>query len=409
MFRLALAILGLFALCSSGSADVFHFRDGRVVTGEVESVQEKKNEEGIPVTTWIVRLETQPKSYMKIRETELERYGHEKLSDQEIEYAKRAKAMPDDAASHVAMAGWCDAKGLSKQSQAHYRRALDLDPNHEVARAGAGYLTDVNGRWVKEEVIMRDQRGKVFDGRRWRYPESVVIEQREEAHKKAQGAVTKQVMNWHRDALLNSGPRQAQALESLQAVKDPLAITPLSDLVLERNRFATSKPAPPQLKLLYINVLAKFGPAAAGTLAEGAIQLPQTQLRHACLEALAKSGKEIAIPVFVGYLRSKNNELVNRAGEGLGNLQADNAILALIRAVTTSHTFESGNGNTNYSTGSMSFGSNKKSITKEINNPGVLAALSQLTGQGFEYSKPRWLAWYASVYAAPADDLRRDL
>ena len=64
--------------------------------------------------------------------------------------------------------------------------------------------------------------------------------------------------------------------------------------------------------------------------------------------------------------------------------------------------------------GGLTLGGSKKKVKVDKNNPAVLDALVQtaanvgLTNGGFDYNKDRWFAWYASRFAAPVADLRRD-
>jgi hypothetical protein len=56
----------------------------------------------------------------------------------------------------------------------------------------------------------------------------------------------------------------------------------------------------------------------------------------------------------------------------------------------------------------MTFGGKEQIQEYSEQNASVLGTLAQLTGQNYDYNQSQWLAWYASVYAPPAGDLRRD-
>ena len=390
-------------------ADVFHFKDGRVISGTVVKEQET-TKDGLPVKIWTVQIESNPKVYMLIHDKELDRNGREELNDAELEYLQRVKSVPDDAQAHYEFAGWCSGKFLRDLQQAHYRRAIDIEPNHNQARSGAEYRKDENGRWVKVAEEMQQRRGKIYYGGRWRFPESVLIEEAEETQKKQTGAVNKQVWAWHRDAVMSTGVRHSQALENLQQLNDPLAIGILTELLMDTRKPTLNVPTPRELKLLYIRLLSQFDNyVAVSALAQASILLADPQLRNAALDSLANKGREAAIPVFVSYLRNPNNDLVNIAGDALGRLRAEETILPLIEAVTTKHTIVQGDGSTTYGAdGGMSLAGNPRSKEIDVPNSSVRATLAQLTGQNFGFDKAQWLAWYASIHAAPAGDLRRD-
>ncbi len=384
-------------------ADIFRYRDGRVIAGKVVSETRQTSETGASDTAWAVEIE--PGVLVQIFESELELNGREPLSDARKQYAERVAGMEQSVESHLQMAGECSKYGLTDLARAHFQRVLDLDPDNKPARVAAGYDKDQNGRWVKQEVVMSGHRGKVQYKGRWRFPESVVIEQEREVAKQTIADATKDLVRWHRAAMSASGKRYDDAILGLQQINDPLAIGTVAEYLLD-----TRKPPPLNLKLLYVHLLAQFQNfEAARALATAAILDPYPQVRNACLDALSRFGREAAIPIFASYLQSDNNALINIAAEGLGQLRGETAVLPLIEAVVSTHTQEVGSDGMNASptSGSFSMGS-KKTQKILVNNQAVLGTLAQLTGQNFGFDKDRWMMWYASAYAFPANDLRRD-
>ncbi|MEM8734357.1 MAG: hypothetical protein AAGG44_09055, partial [Planctomycetota bacterium] len=169
-FEQCLLALG-FTCCllpTVGSADVFHFKDGRVIEGTVkpEHVRVVKVN-GVPTTEWIVQIARE--DFIIVRESDLTVRGHDSVSEGERKYLKYLQDTPPKTAKdHADLAGQCGLWGLKDLKLAHYERAVELDPNSGVARAAAGYMTDENGRWQKKEVVMGERRGKVLVGGRWR-------------------------------------------------------------------------------------------------------------------------------------------------------------------------------------------------------------------------------------------------
>jgi tetratricopeptide (TPR) repeat protein len=303
------------------------------------------------------------------------------------------------------MAGECSRYGLTDLAQAHFQRVLDLDPENKPARIAAGYDKDQNGRWVKQEVVMSERRGKVQHRGRWRFPESVAIEQERESAKQVVADATRDLVRWHRAAMNASGKRYEEAISGLQQINDPLTIGTLSEYLLD-----TRKPPALNLKMLYVRLLSQFESFdAARTLATAAVLDPYPQVRNACLDSLSRFGSEVAIPIFASYLQSDNNALINIAAEGIGQLNGKNAVLPLIDAVVSTHSQQVGSDGMNASptSGSFSMGG-KKTIKVPVNNQAVLGTLAQLTGQNFGFDKDRWMMWYATTKAAPVTDLRRD-
>lgn len=384
------------------SADTFRFKDGRVIAGTLKSKSEKTID-GKPQALWAIEIE--PGTFIQIDPGQLDPKSRQLDPDAVEAYLTALQNLPETADAHYEFAGWCVNNGLRDFEEAHYLRALDLDPNHGPANTAAGNYKNSDGRWVKKERVMGSERGKVRHGNAWRFPGAIAIEQAEEERRLKQAEATKDLLRWHVDAISNSGKRQALALENLAKVSDPLTVSMLTELLQGKRKPV----APPALRILYVNILARIQTAAAAqALARVSVNDAEPQVRNAAMDALTGDMRLAAIPVFVGYLKNKNNALVNRAAEALGQLRAEQAVLPLIEALVTKHTRTVGGGNTNYNASAMTFGAKEQVQEYAEQNPSVLGTLAQLTGQNYDYIQPQWLAWYASVYAPPADDLRRD-
>ncbi len=401
----ALVFLGPILLGGSRlSADVFRYKDGRTISGTVKSQTEKQINQR-PVTIWTVEIA--PQTYVQVLESELQRNGHDQPSESELEYRNKVGSLPQTAEAHCALAAWCTQQGMMDLAEAHYRRALDLDPDHEVARASTDFKKDDNGRWVRKEEIYGEQRGKVYYKGRWRFPESVAIEQAQEKAEQEIAPLKKDLSRWHTAASFGRSPKlRKEGLVNLEQVQDPKAIGILSGYLLE-----TRKRPPVNVRLTYVRVLGRFKHIGASqALSTAAITDPDEQVRQASMNALREFGGEQAVPKFISYLANDQNELVNRAAIALGYFDPPQAVLPLIEALVTKHLQIANSGpQMNASTqGAFSIGGGPKKTMVPMENSHVLGTLSQITGKNFEYNKPQWLAWYASVYAAPAADLRRD-
>lgn len=391
----------------SVAADVFRFKDGRVLFGQVvrkEPLQVDQRTDAL----WTLQIEQG--SYIQIYESELDRNGHEPLSTAETDYVSlMSQSPPQTAQEHCDLAGWCLGKGLRDLARAHFERALDLDPNHSAARAAAGHMKDSDGRWVKKEVVMGEKRGKVLYKGRWRFPEDVVIEQAQENIEEEIAPLKKELNTWHRQAAKGrSEQAKRDAIASIQQLQDPRQAVLLAGYLLDAR-----DPSPLNIRLLYVNVLSRF-PVAAQALTTASLTDPDSQVRNACLDALmgfGEVGRNTAVPTYLNYLGNADNVLVNRAAEGLAQFGNPlEAVLPLIYAVITEHEVTAGGGaGMNVNTqGGLSFGGGPKTEKRQFNNASVLATLSQITRQNFGYDKAQWLAWYAGIHAAAAIDLRRD-
>ncbi len=384
------------------SAETFRFKDGRVIAGTLKSKSEKIID-GKPQALWAIEIE--PGTFIQIDPAQLDPKTREPDPATVEAYLAAAQNLPETADAHYEFAGWCVNNGLRDFEEAHYLRALDLDPNHGPANTAAGNYKNDDGRWVKKERVMGSERGKVRFGNAWRFPGAIAIEQADEERRLKQAEATKDLLRWHVDAINSSGKRQALALENFAKVADPLTVGMLTELLQGKRKPV----APPPLRILYVNILARIQTAAAAkTLAQVSLNDAEQQVRTAAMDALTGDMRVAAIPIFVSYLKNNNNALVNRAAEALGQLGAEQAVLPLIEALITKHTRKVGGGNTNYNASAMTFGAKEQIQEFSEQNSSVLGTLAQLTGQNYDYNQPQWLGWYASVYAPPAGDLRRD-
>jgi hypothetical protein len=398
-----LALIGLAMVPTIAHSDVFRFKDGRIIAGAAKSLPvETINQR--PVKVWAVEVEAGV--FIRVLESELSNNGHEPLSQERMQYAQNVAGLEQSIETHAALAGECSKHGLTDLARAHFLRILDLDPEYRPARVATGYAQDVNGRWVKKEVVMGENRGKVFVKGRWKFPETLASEEAKEEARRLAGLASRDLRRWHNIAVTGSGGRYDEALRGIAQINDPLTTATLVEFLLDAR-----KPTPALLKLQYINLLSNFqNVTAADALAHASITDPDESVRNACFDGLRSYGRELAIPIYISYLGDKQNAFVNRAAERLGDFQAEGAFMPLVGALITKHIQQNNSPGINASptSGSFSMGGGGP-VELEITNGSVSTTLSRLTGQSFGFDRAAWMAWYASVHAQPAADLRRDL
>src|SRR5207249_4924276 len=64
---------------------------------------------------------------------------------------------PDTVAGHLAMAEWCRVSNLLDKRKFHLEKVLERDAENEAARRALGYAGKVNGRWLKQDELMKSQ------------------------------------------------------------------------------------------------------------------------------------------------------------------------------------------------------------------------------------------------------------
>jgi hypothetical protein len=268
----------------------------------------------------------------------------------------------------------------------------------------------VDGQWIKADEWLREQGFVRYKGA-WRLPQEVELDTRRERIESKEIEWRKRLRVW-RSAIIRRPNDREEAVDQIQAIDSPLAVTALAELLKEPRE-------PRQLKLLYIDVLGKFDtPGAAAALLERVMKDDELDIAERCIEILRVHGTNQARVVLSKALKEKENRVINRAAWALGELGAPEAVPALIDALVTKHRFKiqsGGPGNTNAGfspTGGNSFstGGGTALIEKEIPNQQVLGALTKLTPDGvnFGYDVRAWKHWYAMDQIQPGLDLRRD-
>ncbi|MDX1926366.1 MAG: hypothetical protein SFV81_07610 [Pirellulaceae bacterium] len=400
---LALAMTALISIpVRQTVADEFKLKDGRVLVGQLKMGPKADSPQ------WTVEL--QSGVLVRFPSSQLETNGHVKTDERNEKYKQALQKVEPTAESHAALAGWCSKNGMKDQELAHYRRALDFNSDFAPARSRLGYTKDNSGRWVERDEFMTEGKGKVKVGGKYVYPEVYAFDDAKETLKKNAGKWNRQIDNLQREILAKNSNSE-KALAELMQIDDPYAASVFGSKLL-------APKTPTRLKLIYIQKLSQFETSdAVAALVEATLQDDDPQIRNKCLEALANFGRDYAIASYIGELRRLANKTLdssapmvrlNRAAVGLNYLKAENAVLALIEVLVTKYKMTRKQQDQINSSGATTFGGKPETTLELAQNQDVYNALVTLTRQNFLYDKQRWLNWYASMFAAPMGDLRRD-
>ena len=191
-----------------------------------------------------------------------------------IRYKQRRDKSSDSVRGHLKLAAWCGSNGLGQQRRAHLSRVLDLDPNHEGARAALGHRR-INGQWVTSERLseFRDRFSRASEAlKRWK-PELEDIREQLESDQDSD---------------------RKEGVERLMAIDDPAAI-PAMEMVLST--------ADEKLGMLALNALdnMKVHEAAVG-LARQAVFSPWPAVRQGAADRLANRPMDTYVPVLLSAM-----------------------------------------------------------------------------------------------------------
>lgn len=402
-------VWGLLIVLLAGAAlraraDIFELKDGGQLVGQVIERSEKGS--------YLVR--TADGAQVSLDRDQLERIVAQ--NEATVEYERRSRSAPDTAAAHRELAAWCREHGLQAEVEHHLRRVVDLDPNDEDARRSLGFLR-VGDRWLEHDDVMKLRGLQFFEGK-WRTAQDIAIRQRDDAIGDGEANWFGKVRLWRgwldnrREDRVQDGQAQFAALNDPQAAP---ALVQMLDK--EEDDWA------------YDILLATLGrlddPLAIQTLVSYSLEYDHANkqraaaVREDCLDYLISGARPVSILPYVQALKSKDNVIVNRAGEALGRIGDPAAISPLIDALVTEHTYVVQQGNPGQMSasfdpsggggGGLQMGGGPKSVKQKEENIRVLNALKKLSGgQNFDYDEVAWRNWYVDVLMRQHANARRD-
>jgi hypothetical protein len=306
------------------------------------------------------------------------------------------------------MAEWCRERKLRDEARQHWERILELQPNHDEARAALGFRQN-DGQWMTRDDVMASRGMVQYEGR-FVTPQHVELLDRQKELKESQADWGNKLERLRRALTGRRQDRAAEAHAEIQQIRDPLAAEAVVAMLRREDD--------PELQRMWIEVAARLDHRlAVDALVELSLADPDPEIRHDCLEYLIQSGRTGLVTPYIRALRNSNNEIINRAGAALGQIGDRDAIGPLIDALVTKHRIRVADGDPNqhaysFSPDGAAFsfgGSGPQVITQAVRNPDVLSALVSLSGgASFDYDQAQWRQWLAAQVELNAVDVRRD-
>jgi len=161
-------LMAALILAGGARAEVIHLKSGGRVEGEIIEREDGR-----------VRIRTSGRGIVTtIDEAEIEWIDQRPTARQVFE--RMAGALdPDDADGHFALGTWCRRHNLRNEMQELFRQAIEIDPDHERARAELGYVRTEEGWMTRDEAM--EARGMVRVDGEWMTEEEAA--ERAEAEK----------------------------------------------------------------------------------------------------------------------------------------------------------------------------------------------------------------------------------
>jgi hypothetical protein len=394
-FFCAVLFCHLFALIVS--AETFHLSTGSAVEGKL------LNPDQDPRTTY--EIETSIGKLVLLAK-QVRKVVIKPMVLQQ--YEKSLPKVPNTIDGHLDMAAKCALVNLFEQRDFHLLEVLRIDPDNTMVRGKLGFVK-INGQWRKEDVLMRQQ-GFVRDGGRWRTRQELTVKQANEDVEDAEIQWRIKIMRWE-SIILHNPAKASVAIASIRAIKDYRATKTLAERL---NQVKLSR----DIKFMYLEVLIAIGGNVPVEAMLKCISMDSDEaLRQRCLNQLRKWQSRSAMFFFISLLNATDNQTVNNGGYALGELAMADALLPLIKALRTRHTYTIGGGNNinaNFSPnqpglGGMNFGGKPKVVDQYLINRSVHSAILTIVPEGvnFGYDQDRWMQWYIRLNTPQNINLRR--
>jgi tetratricopeptide (TPR) repeat protein len=146
-----LLALALSALCAGAArADTIYLANG----GKLEGTIIKEEPDKVTIKT---KYGTQTIDRMDIDRVDASK------SERELYEEKKAQIEDNDAEGFYRLGLWCKENGLEQQAEAEMERVLEIDPDHDGARAELGYQK-YEGEWLTEDEVMEKKGFRKWQG-----------------------------------------------------------------------------------------------------------------------------------------------------------------------------------------------------------------------------------------------------
>ncbi|MBI5862964.1 MAG: hypothetical protein HZB38_00345 [Planctomycetes bacterium] len=300
--------VAFFASHAPAVADVFHLSDGGKVDGEV--IEKTADSFRVRTVFGIVAVRFDQIALHETAPSPFERYQ------------QRKKDAADTAAAQTELGQWCQETGLKTEAERHFRRAIELDPDYEPARAKLGHVRGENG-WVERSSAATTQPATA--------PAKDRAADEEAAEKKliatTQTRWSRQIRSIRMAFLESSDSKQlAEGRKRLAEIRDPLAILPAVRVLSEGGTAA---------RTALIELLSRFREDEA-TLNLAAIALLESNedIRSSAVSELVRRKDDRVLGQLRKALYADNDAVIRRAALALGALRAEPAIPDLIDQLT---------------------------------------------------------------------------
>ncbi len=429
---LMLAILGGLTAGSQAWADRIVLRGGGELRGKIVPAPDRPEKMMVQTEKGKAPTAFEPGAILKIIP----------VSGPLDEYFERRNQIEPTAEAEFALARWCESAGLTGLADGHYRRTVELDPEHASAHKKLGHV-EQQGQWMTPDEA-RQAQGLVKAKGKWVLPE-------EKARQDSRAAFSTEQASWARrikvlrQALFSEKPEVHRSAErQFLAIQEPAAAWPIARAFAQDEEDAR--------RLAHKVVAGIPGPESLGVLVDRSLGDQDGGLRREAINLVAhREDVEAGVALYVRALRHKNPVVAGHAAQALAGLDSFPSVPKLIAPLVTVQqqvvdvipgasapsgpTFISGGGPSvgvitgiAAGPGAIGFGAvgvpvfsgvaigggvaaprlpEPRLVQYLYNNQDVLEALVKLTGVNFGYDQDAWKRWIATSFQVGDGPKRR--
>lgn len=306
-----IALTCTLALCAGAAhADLVYLKSGKILDGEVSVADNGE------------QLELKgPNGTLVLSKTLVERFELGATLGALVE--GKMKATGGDADKLYQLGRWFAAHGMGEQANVTWRRAIEVKPDHVLARRALGQVKQ-GDKWVAHHELMKAA-GLVRRGSRWVVP----TKQAETVFEKApKGAAAR--LAWANERL-PAVTRDATSERAVDRAKAHLArrqvVGSIVELLLRDGEAANREKAARFLG-------AHEEDSAVLSLVRSAVADRSEQVRKAAVEALDQIDRPKTATLFLKPLEHPKHEVRANAIQALGMLQQNDATNVLVKTLT---------------------------------------------------------------------------
>jgi hypothetical protein len=393
---LTIALQLLTTWCGTAVGDRFELRDGGWVEGELL--------ERTVAHDYVIR--TSAGATVTIGRREVTRI--ERQDERTAEYLRRSRTMPDTVEAHRELAQWCREQRLVKEREHHLARVLEFAPDDEEARLGLGYQRR-EGRWLTRAELMAARGMRMYEGK-YRTAQEIALRQRREQTEAAQAEWFTTLRLWRDWLDSRRSDHVDKARANIASLNDPRATSAVVRLMKDEKD--------PWVFQQWVAVLGRLDhPLAIQTLVALTLEDEDPDVRLQALDLLTRDGNTVSLIPYVHALKSRDNQVVNRAAVALAQIGNPRAVSPLIDALVTRHDYlipggSAGQINAGMTNGSGSFsagGEGPKIVKRQHENYEVHRALLKLAStHDLGYDERAWRNWFVLEQNRERIKSRRD-